>query len=170
MYKEELVRKIVQLQRRLDRAFRQYELDIWMSLPLTIAQLKSLFFINDRGSTTAGRLAIVLGVTPTNMTGIIDRLVKQGLVSRTEDMHDRRAVSLRSTQEGKELVTKLRSRRTDYLSGVLDHMNIDELDRMAQGLAAFIKAAEAEEAETQVERAPEEKARQQDFQRVRADD
>jgi DNA-binding MarR family transcriptional regulator len=147
MSKEELVKKIIQLQRRADRTRRQYELGIWMSLPLTIAQLKSLFFITDQGSTTSGKLAITLGVTPTNMTGIVDRLVRQGLVSRTEDAQDRRSLSIRATDQGEELVIKLRSRRSDYLSGVLNRMQVDELAGMAQGLAAFVEAAEAREAE-----------------------
>ena len=104
--KEELVNQIIQLQRKADQARRQYELDIWISLPLTIVQLKSLFFISDQGSTTSGKLAVALGVTPTNMTGVVDRLVKRGLVSRTEGAQDRRSVSLRVTDKGEELVTK----------------------------------------------------------------
>jgi DNA-binding MarR family transcriptional regulator len=79
----------------------------------------------------------VLGVTPTNMTGIVNRLVRQGLVSRTEDAQDRRSLSLRATDKGEELVIKLRSRRTDYLSGVLNRIHVDELAGMAQGLVAF---------------------------------
>jgi DNA-binding MarR family transcriptional regulator len=147
MTKEELVKKIIQLQRKADRARRQYELDIWMTLPLTIAQLKSLFFISDQGNTTSGKLAVALGVTPTNMTGIVDRLVKQGLVSRAENAQDRRSVLLRTTDKGEELVTRLRSRRTGYLSRVLNRMSVDELTRMTRGLTAFVKAGEAQEAE-----------------------
>ena len=78
MEKLELIREIIELQRKVDRARRQYELDVWMALPLTIAQLKSLFFISNQGSTNLGKLAAALGVTPTNTTGIVDRLVKQG--------------------------------------------------------------------------------------------
>jgi DNA-binding MarR family transcriptional regulator len=154
MSKEELVKKIIQLQRKADRAHRQYGLDIWMSLPLTIAQLKSLFFISNQGNITSGKLAVALGVTPTNITGIVDRLVRQGLASRTEDARDRRSLSLRATDKGEELVTKLRSRRTDYLSGVLNRMHVDELARVAQGLAAFVEAAEAQDAEMHTENTP----------------
>jgi DNA-binding MarR family transcriptional regulator len=146
MSKKTLIEKIIQLQQQADQSRRQYELDIWMSLPLSIAQLKSLFFISDQGSTTSGKLAGALGVTPTNMTGIVDRLVRQGLVSRTEDVQDRRSLSLRATEAGEELVTKLRSRRTDYLSGTLRRMRVDELEQMARGLKAFVAAGEAQEA------------------------
>lgn len=147
MPEEELVEKIIQLQRKADQARRQYELDIWMNLHLTIAQLRSLFFISDQVNTTAGKLAAAQNVTPTNITGIVDRLVKKGLVKRTEDSRDRRSLSLQTTDKGEELVIKLRSRRSGYLSGVLNRMSDEELGQMMLGLEAFVKAAEVQERE-----------------------
>jgi DNA-binding MarR family transcriptional regulator len=147
MEKVELIREIIELQRKVDRARRQYGLDVWMSLPLTIAQLKSLFFISNQGSTNLGKLAAALGVTPTNTTGIADRLVKQGLVSRNENMKDRRMLLLQTTSKGEELVSKLRERRKGYLSEILAHLSVGELDTLAQGLASLVKAAEAHEGE-----------------------
>jgi DNA-binding MarR family transcriptional regulator len=151
MEKVELITQIIELQRKADRVRRQYELDVWMGLPLTIAQLKSLFFIRNQGSTNLGTLAAALGVTPTNTTGIIDRLVKQGLVSRTENPENRRMLLLRVTDKGEELVAKLRERRRSYLSEVLQSMSVDELTTLAQGLASLVKAAEAQEREVKDE-------------------
>jgi DNA-binding MarR family transcriptional regulator len=145
MAKAELIKEIIELQREADRVRRQYELDVWMSLPLTIAQLKSLFFIRNQGSTNLRTLAAALGVTPTNTTGIIDRLVKQGLVSRTENPENRRMLLLRATDRGEELVGKLRERRRGYMSEVLQSMSVDELAALAQGLASLVKAAETRE-------------------------
>lgn len=143
MERLELITEIIELQRKVDRARRQYELDVWMGLPLTMAQLKSLFFINNQGSTNSGKLAAALGVTPTNVTGIIDRLVKQGLVSRTEDVQDRRMLLLQATGRGEELVAKLRERRRGYLSEVLARFSVDELATLAQGFNLLAKATEA---------------------------
>jgi DNA-binding MarR family transcriptional regulator len=147
MEKVALIGEIIKLQRKLDRARRQYELDVWMGLPLTIAQLKSLFFISNQGITSSGKLAAALGVTPTNVTGIMDRLVKQGLVSRTEDAQDRRVLLLQTTSKGEKLVSKLRERRRSYMSEVLAHLSVGELDTLAQGLTSLVKAAEAHEGE-----------------------
>ena len=145
MDKAELISQIITLQRKADQARRQYELDVWMSLPLTIAQLKSLFFIINQGSTSAGTLAAALGVTPTNTTGIIDRLVKQGLVTRTENPENRRMLLLRATDRGEELVARLRERRRDYMSEVLQRMSVGELTTISQGLSSLVKAAEVQE-------------------------
>ena len=106
MEKEELIREIIEIQMKADRARSQYELDVWMSLTLTRAQLKSLFFISNQGSTNSKELSAALGVTPTNTTGIVDRLVKQGLISRSKDSRDRRMVILRATDKGEELLAK----------------------------------------------------------------
>ncbi len=108
MDKVTLIEKIIQLQRQLNRALRQHEPDVWMNLNLTIAQLKSLFFIVNEGSINFRKLAAALGVTPANMTGIVNRLVVQGLVSRTENPEDRRMLLLRATGKGEALVTNLR--------------------------------------------------------------
>ena len=151
MDKTELVSRIIELQQKADRARRQFELDVWMNLSLTIAQVKSLFFIRNRGSTSSGKLASALGVTPTNTTGIVDRLVKQGLVSREENPEDRRMLLLRPTEKGEELVAKLRARRRDYMSEVLARMNEDDLAALFQGLNSLVKGAEAQEKETKNE-------------------
>jgi DNA-binding MarR family transcriptional regulator len=142
MSKEELVSKVIQLQRASDRARREHELELWMDLPLSIAQLKCLFFINNSEGTTAGKLAAALRVTPTNVTGIIDRLEKQELVVRTGDPQDRRATSLRTTRKGTDMVVKLRSGRTAYLSEVFSRMSTEDLTLIEKGLEAFLKAAE----------------------------
>jgi DNA-binding MarR family transcriptional regulator len=151
MDKPGLITEIIELQRKLGRAQRQYELDVWMGLPLTMAQLKSLFFINNQGSTNSGKLAAALGVTPTNVTGIIDRLVKQGLVSRSEDVQDRRILVLQATDRGEALVARLRERRRGYLSEVLARLSVDELATLAQGFKSLVKASEAREGENRHE-------------------
>lgn len=149
MGKEELINEIIELQRRADQARRQYELDVWMGLPLTIAQLKSLFFINDQGSTSLGKLAAALQVTPTNTTGIVDRLVKQGLVSRAENSKDRRVLLLRATEQGEELVSRLREKRKSYMSEILQRMSVTQLKTLADGLESLVNAGEALERESQ---------------------
>jgi DNA-binding MarR family transcriptional regulator len=147
MEKEELIREIIEIQRKADRARRQYELDVWMSLTLTRAQLKTLFFISNQGATNSKELAAALGVTPTDTTGIVDRLVKQGLISRTDNIRDRRKLLLRATDKGEELLAKLRERRRGYMSEILALMSVDELATIAKGLASLVKAMERNEGE-----------------------
>ena len=140
--KTELIDEIIQLQRQVNRALRQSESDVWMELSLTIVQLKSLFFISKEGSTNFTRLAQALRVTPSNVTGIVDRLVGQGLVSRQENPENRRMLLLQTTAQGEELLTRLRERKIGQLTKLLSCLSADELYTLAQGLRFLVKVTE----------------------------
>ncbi len=142
MDKEKLLSEIIESHRRLNHALRDYSPDVWMDLSLTIAQVKSLFFISNQGSTNFRKLAERLKVTPSNVTGIIDRLVEQGLISRTENPEDRRVILLKTTAKGDALVAELRERRSRHLSKILTELNKEDLNIITQGLGLLAKAAE----------------------------
>jgi DNA-binding MarR family transcriptional regulator len=143
--KAKLIAEIIQLQRQVNRALRQGESDAWMELSLTIAQLKSLFFISNEGGTNFTKLAQALRVTPSNVTGIVDRLVGQGLVSRRENPENRRMLVLQSTERGEALLASLRERKVEQLSELLSSLSEEQLSTLAQGLRFLAKAAEARE-------------------------
>ena len=145
MVKKETVEELVELQRRIDRDRRQYELDAWMSLNLGIGQLKTLFFISNRGATTTGKLATALKVTPTNVTGIIDRLLEKELITRTGDPDDRRVLVLRTTPKGDELVAELRQKRRERMTELFNQLSDKEAETVAQGLKIMVKAIEAKQ-------------------------
>lgn len=147
MDKARLISQIIDVQRTIDRSRRQYETDIWVTFPLTRAQLRSLFFISFHKGTCLVDLAHTLGVTPTNVTGIVNRLIKQGLVSRTEDSRDRRMALVKTTDEGEEFVSNIRLRRKDYWIKVLGSLGADELNSIKEGLAITAKAIDDYEKE-----------------------
>ena len=147
MAKKEIIEELVELQRRIDRDRRQYELDAWMSLNLGIGQLKTLFFISNRGATTTGKLATALKVTPTNVTGIIDRLLEKDLITRIGDPDDRRVLVLRTTPKGDELVAELRQKRWERMSELFNQLSDKEAETVAQGLKIMVKAIEAKQEE-----------------------
>lgn len=149
--KAELIKQIIELQQQVNRFLGQYAPEAWMELNLTIAQLKSLFFIASEGAINFRRLAAALGVTPSNVTGIIDRLVEQGLVSRVENPEDRRMLLLQATDKGEALLANLRESSISHLSDILDRLNPKELSSLARGLGALVKAAETSRGENKDE-------------------
>ena len=148
MVKQEIVEELIELQRKIDRDRRQYELDAWMSLNLGIGQLKTLFFISNRGATTTGKLATALKVTPTNITGIIDRLLEKNLITRTGDPDDRRVLVLRTTSKGDELVAELRQKHRERMTELFNNLSEKEAEIAAHGLKIMVKAIEAKQDET----------------------
>ncbi len=146
--KTRLIEEAIELQQKVNRTLRQQVSTPWMKLSLTIAQLKSLFFISGEGSTCVGRLAAALGVTPANITGIIDRLVEHGLVSRTEDPQDRRMALLQVTPKGQALLADLHERQINHLSEIFIRMSPEELSTLVQGLSVLLRACELYQKET----------------------
>jgi DNA-binding MarR family transcriptional regulator len=145
MDKSELSKEVFELYRRVNRTMRAHAPDAWMQLNLTILQVKSLFFITNNGSTNFKTLAKALKVTPSNLTGVIDRLVEQGIVSRTENPQDRRMMLLKATEKGESLVSELRERRLSYLTKALTDLTTEELQAIKRGLSLLARAAETQQ-------------------------
>jgi len=148
MDKANLTEEIIELLRKVDRYRRGSMVEAWMNLPpVTMPQMKSLFFISNEGRTNSVKLAAALKVTPANVTGIIDRLVEQKLVSRVENPDDRRMLVLRATDKGETLVANLRERRRSVMDKALSGLTIDELTNLCKGLNALGKAIDADQGE-----------------------
>jgi MarR family transcriptional regulator, organic hydroperoxide resistance regulator len=143
MEKAELIKELLELGDLVDRETRPLDAEPWIELKMTIAQLKSMFFIAAKGKTNFKKLADALGVTPPNITGIIDRLVEQGLVSRTENAEDRRIMLLQVTEKGQELVDNLQENKYHKMRNLMTNMSEDELKAMMTGLKGILKAAKA---------------------------
>jgi DNA-binding MarR family transcriptional regulator len=142
---KQLLEEMIELQRQVDHDRRQYELDAWLRLHLGIGQLKALFFISNRGSTTAGKLAATLGITPANVTGIIDRLLEKNLIMRTRDLSNRRVFLLRSTPQGDELVDELRQKRKERMTELFNRLTSEDAEIVKQSLQIMVKAIESGE-------------------------
>ena len=69
---------------------------------LNVMQIYVLFLVRTEGAMPS-TLARRLMVTPTVITGIVDRLERRGYLKREDDRVDRRRVHLRLTQEGERV-------------------------------------------------------------------
>ncbi len=143
MDKSELVQQVVELQRQVGRIIGQYVPSVWIDSGLTLTQLRSLFLVTNKGSTNFTKLAEALGVTPSNVTGIIDRLEEQGLVRRTQNPEDRREITLQATDKGEALVSNLKEAGMKQMTQILSLLSVEELSCLVRRLSAFIKAADS---------------------------
>ena len=147
MQVSDMISEIVELDHQAHQIMKQNSFNAWMELELTIPQLKSLFFISNQRGTNPRKLAGALGVTPPNVTGIVDRLVEQGLLIRQENPEDRRALILQTTEKGEAILSHLRERKTSNMREILARLDKEELSCLFEGLSALVKAARAYEEE-----------------------
>ncbi len=115
----------------------------WAQMGLTTAQLRVLFLVREEPGVTAGELASRIGVTPPTISGIVDRLVKSGLVRREDDETDRRLVRNFLTEQGEAICARLESGTETFTRRILVEMHHEDLQALVNGLRAFVAASEA---------------------------
>jgi DNA-binding MarR family transcriptional regulator len=105
---------------------------------LSFAQLRLLNALEEDDGCPAGRLAERAGVTPATVTGMLDVLEEQGVVTRERSARDRRVVIARLSEEGRRLRDRRRAevRRVfeDALAG-LDPADLAAAPRVLRRLA-----------------------------------
>jgi len=107
-------------------------------------QLRALTAVGRYGELNLSQLAETLGALPSSASRLCDRLEAAGLLTRDTGRASRRAVSLRLTPEGEALLGQARTSRQEQIARVLDAMSPADRTDLAQGLAAFQRAAEPE--------------------------
>ncbi len=149
MDKGELTKKVIELHRQVNRSLGRYTHEGWMDLNLTFAQLKSLLFIAGEKKTNLKKLATALGVTPSNVTGIVERLVEQGLITRQGCSEDRRVLLLATTEAGDKLVERSREARASRMTQILASATNEELATLEQAFNILLDAVKAYEQRNQ---------------------
>jgi len=125
----------------------QYAFEPWRKLDVPLAQLKSLFLIHIKGSLTVRNLALNLGVTPGDVTSIVDRLVGQGLLKRGDDPEDRRLVLLKLTDKGRKTIMDIHDIGMNHMKNILERMSMDDIAALFRGLSSFLAIVEEDHKE-----------------------
>lgn len=122
--------------------FDPFRFRAWAEIGLTTAQLRLMLLLRENPGVTAGELASRLAVTPPTISGIVDRLVRLGLVRRDDDPNDRRLVRNFLTETGEVTYSKLEQGGDQFTMRILVEMSQAELDALTRGLRAFVAASE----------------------------
>ncbi len=107
----------------------------------TIAQYRTLVVLASRGPQRMGDLAAALGVTPSTVGRMCDRLARKGHVWRHRARDDRRAVRVSITPSGREVVDVATARRRALIAAVMARLPAGERAAVARALRAFAHAA-----------------------------
>jgi DNA-binding MarR family transcriptional regulator len=114
-----------------------------VSTEITLPQYRALVVLASRGPQQAGDLAHALGVAPSTVTRLCDRLIDKGLVSRrrTEHSYDRRRVEIELTHAGRDLVDRVTARRSAEIGHLVDAIPADGRGDMTIAFCRFAAAA-----------------------------
>jgi len=142
--RKDLIRQVIGFQEEINRLIMEYRVEKWLSLDLTAVQLKGLMYIYSKGKANFKELAKVLNIAPSVVTGIVDRLVRHGVVrrARISNSTDRRVQWLEVTNKGKSILDNLKQQMTRDGFRILETMSDEDLSALAQSFSALIMATE----------------------------
>jgi DNA-binding MarR family transcriptional regulator len=117
--------------------------EVWSDVNVTIQQLRVMTVLYTDGPRRVSILARRLSVSTPTMTGILDRLVRQGLIARQDDPADRRVVLNVLTEKGHSLIERLQPVQSDRLRDIIGRLESEQRREVASGLTSLLAAARA---------------------------
>lgn len=115
---------------------------LWQLAEVTLTQLMVLRRLRE-GPHSAGMLGQALGLSPTSVTRLVDRLAQRGLVERRRDVDDRRCVEIRLQPAGERLLGKLKVMRGTDLHRAVQSMTPVDRRRLTAALRSLVERTRA---------------------------
>jgi DNA-binding MarR family transcriptional regulator len=107
---------------------------------LSMSQIGALFHIR-RGSCGVSDIGEDQGITSAAASQMVERLVQQGLILRSEDQLDRRAKKMVLTEKGEQILqTSIRFRQR-WLNDLAESLSPAEQDQVVAALTLLIEKA-----------------------------
>jgi DNA-binding MarR family transcriptional regulator len=145
---EQLIAEIMGAQQRLQHLFAYDRSDPLFASHLTLSQLKILLLLHRSGGLSGRELADRIGVGLAALSGMIDRLVTNGLVIRQEDPHDRRVRRISLSTGGAEIIGGIITAGAEKQRRLLSRLSAAELAQVAAAVQIMVRVAEEVAAET----------------------
>ncbi len=139
---EELVNALLKwtevLMHRSMQKFMFYAKERGLSMP----QIGALFQIHRRGVLSVSDIGNEMGVSSAAASQMLDRLVQQGLIGRTEDPNDRRGKQIVLTEKGEHIRQESIRARQDWMNSLVEQLTHVEREQVAAALNILIERAD----------------------------
>jgi DNA-binding MarR family transcriptional regulator len=137
MEHDELVERIERSEERIMRRMMRDRSVGLFNVDLSVQQLRALMVVAAAEGASVNELADALGVGPTTITGIVDRLERRGLAARRSDSADRRVRRIELTDEGRRLLTDFNESSRARRRAVFAKLDLEVLAGLAVGFEAM---------------------------------
>ncbi|MVU77925.1 MarR family transcriptional regulator [Nocardia sp. ET3-3] len=108
-----------------------------VDLDVTESEANALANLADGRGRTVSQLGAGIGIRPTTLTGVLDRLERKGLITRGIRQGDRRAVLIELTPAGSTAATEVLRAMTDLENRLLEGLPARTVDEARQVLKAL---------------------------------
>ncbi|MCL5438757.1 MAG: MarR family transcriptional regulator [Patescibacteria group bacterium] len=109
---------------------------------LTFLQLQTLSFLKKKGRSQMGEIADEFSITMPTATTLLDKLADMKLVSREEDLRDRRMVIISLTPFGIKLFREAMKTRDEKIEKMLTYINSSDKKQLLRIMKHLVKVLE----------------------------
>jgi DNA-binding MarR family transcriptional regulator len=113
----------------------------FLEIDITMPQAKLLYLLGTSGELHMSEIVARLGVSLSTVSGLVDRVVDHGLVTRREDRADRRQVLVALTPAGSDFVDRFRELNARQMRELLAVLDDADLASVRDALGALERAA-----------------------------
>ena len=108
---------------------------------VTMAQMRVLMLLSAVGETRMSDLAHQLGISPSTLSSLVDRLVETHFVSRRDDARDRRSVLVSLAPAGNELLAQFNELGAGALRSLLEQIDAKDIVTVNKAIELLVAAA-----------------------------
>lgn len=145
--REQMVKETIQAFVEIVLTEKFADMPNWMDRDLTVSQVRAIYLLAFHRSLAISVLAKKLDIGVPAASVLVQQLVEQGLVDRSEDSHDRRRSLVRLTRTGIALVSGRSDLKEAKFRRRMAQMSDDELAALLRGVQALAEIMRKEKAE-----------------------
>jgi DNA-binding MarR family transcriptional regulator len=143
--KDREIAEIVDDLRRIFQAVHSYTRRAKKESGLTGPQLWAIKMIADAGSIRVSDLSKKMYLHPATVIGILDRLIRLGLIKKTRSRKDRRVVHVSLTKAGREVVKRSPEVAQGMIVSGLEALSAQKLGKISEGIKEMVRLLQAQE-------------------------
>ncbi len=136
---ETVVRHILKLAEDIYRGIKPSIPLEWLTSDITVAQLRVLLVLYADGPSRMSSIASTIGIAVSTATGIVDNLIKKGLVTRSDDPEDRRLVICTLSSQGQETINRLWTMGQFQIEKLLQGLSLEQLKKVDEVAELLLK-------------------------------
>ncbi len=96
-----------------------------------------LFMLDDLGAQSMSETVRNLGITKTNITPLVEKLVTKGYIARIHNQSDRRFIDIDLTPAGKAYIEEIKDLLANSLKGKIAGLSDEDLDSLLTSLESI---------------------------------
>lgn len=127
------------LEHARNQVFRQANNGLQKDLGVTAPQGAALFHLQRRDGARMGDLAAALGLNAPAVSGLVDRMAAQGLVTRQREKDDARAARVWLTTEGRRAAAQVGERLRAFNEALAEGFTDEQMEAVYAFLAALAR-------------------------------